>query len=82
MSKDKIFVSGIYPRVRTEKTPEWAIGNFGLNVKQLGAWIKENPGLIDDKGFINIQMAVGQSGKAYASVDTWKPKEDSDNVPF
>ena len=83
MADAKTFVGGIYPRVRTEKTPDWVIGSFGLNARQLSEWLNENVDLIDDDGFINIQMAVGQSGKSYAAVDTWKPeKKDKGNAPF
>ena len=79
MSEKKVFVNGIYPRERTEKTPDWVIGSFGINLKQFYEWAKENREHIDDNGFLNIQMATGQSGKPYAAVSTWKPKQKQDD---
>ena len=88
MSDDKVFVSGVYPRKRSENAPEWLIGGFGVNVEQLGAWLVEHADKADARGFLNIAMKVGKSGKAYAEIDTWKPEQSNtpadngEDLPF
>jgi hypothetical protein len=73
-------IGGLYPKPKHENAPDFVIGKLSINVQQFREWIKgwiqDNPG----EDWINIDMKVGKSGKAYAALDTWKP-EQKDSPP-
>jgi hypothetical protein len=71
MSKEKVFANGMIVKVR-EDAPEWAICKLSIKVEDFVEFLKEN----EDKGWVNLDVNVGRTGNAYASLDDWKPSND------
>ena len=71
MSEEK---NGLYPKKRTEKTPEWIICSFGIKLDELP---KPN-----DKGYINIDIcSKSQFGGYYPKINEYKPvKKEEENI--
>lgn len=71
MSQEKKFVNGMIVKV-PEKKPAWVLCKLSIKVADLIAYLQEN----ESKGWVNIDLKVGQSGKPYAELDTWKPNQN------
>ena len=81
-------VGGIYPKVKSERSPDFVICKMSINVAQFREWMqgymKENP----NEEWINMDFLVSRAGKGYAKLDSWKPDQapqhqvPSEDVPF
>ncbi len=81
-------VGGIYPKVKSERSPDFVICKMSINVSQFREWMqsymKENP----NEEWINMDFLVSRAGKGYAKLDSWKPDQaqqqqvTSEDVPF
>jgi len=81
-------VGGIYPKVKSERSPDFVICKMSINVAQFREWMqsymKENP----SEEWINMDFLVSRAGKGYAKLDSWKPDQasqqqvTSEDVPF
>ncbi len=69
---EKIFVGGMILKI-PEKKPVWVIGKLSIKVDELVKFLQDHQ---SEKGWVNIDLKIGQSGKAYAELDTWKPNQD------
>jgi hypothetical protein len=77
---------GIYPKEKRPGAPDFVIGKVSINLPQFAEWLRgwkaDNPG----EQWLNPDLLVGKSGKAYAKVDDWKPegKESpkEEDIPF
>lgn len=74
-------IGGIYPKPKHANAPDYVIGKLSINVQQFREWmqgyLKENP----DADWINMELKVGRSGRAYAALDTWKPTQGAAAAP-
>ena len=77
---DSDMVGGLYVKPKHPNAPDFVIGKASINVAQFrewfGAYLKANP----DKEWVNLDMKVSKSGKGYAVIDTWEPKQESTPV--
>jgi len=69
------------------KSPEWVVGQLSLKADEAIAFIQKNT----DKGWVNLNVNIGKSGKPYVELDTWKPTQattspdpefNSEGLPF
>lgn len=71
MSNDKNkLVNGLFISKPSEKAPEYAIANIGINRQRLAKWLKENE---NEKGFVNINILESKGGSFYAKLNSWTP---------
>jgi len=73
--KETIFADGFILK-RNETAPDWVIGNLSIKVDEAIAFLKAN----EKKGWVNIEMKTGQSGKPYCALDTWQPTKTKETV--
>ena len=71
---EKKFVDGLFTS-RRENAPEFVIANLSINTEKFIAWLIENTSA---KGFCNIDLKVGKSGKMYAELNEWKPQGEQE----
>ncbi len=71
-----VFIDGMYVSNPSEKAPEWIICNLALFVPQLITFLEKNK---NNSGYVNVDIKRGQSGKFYASLNTFKPEKKVDN---
>ncbi len=69
---EKIFVDGLIVKI-TEKRPAWALCKLSIKVDDLIKFLQENA---SEKGWVNIDLNIGKSGKPYAQLDTWQPNQN------
>lgn len=72
MSNEKEFVDGLIVKPPHEKAPDFVKCSISIKRKDLGNWLR---GKSDD--WINLDVKVAKSGKWYAEINNWKPKQDS-----
>lgn len=71
MAEDKIFPSGFILKEPRDTAPDWVKGSISIKVSDFIPFLKEH----EKKGWVNLEMKVGQSGKLYTELDTWEPKK-------
>jgi hypothetical protein len=72
--KEKVFADGFMFKMKPD-SPEWVVGSLSLKADEAIEFIKKHT----DKGWVNLNVHVGQSGKPYVELDTWKPTPRTDN---
>lgn len=70
MSNENEFVNGLIVKAPNENAPEYVKARISIKREELIAWLQTKSG-----EWINADLKVSQSGKWYAAVDNWKPKE-------
>ena len=65
--KDKVFADGIIFK-RNDNAPAWAIGKLSVKVEEAISFLNAN----SKKGWVNLNINQGQSGKYYIELDTWE----------
>ena len=82
--KEKVFADGFMFKMKPE-SPEWVVGSLSLKSEDAIKFINQHT----DKGWLNLNVHIGKSGKPYVELDTWKPtpKEGNptpaaDGLPF
>ena len=75
--KEKVFADGFMFKMKPD-SPEWVGGSLSLKADEAIEFIKKHT----DKGWVNLNVHVGQSGKPYVELDTWKPTPRADNQTF
>lgn len=80
----KVFADGFMFKMNPN-SPEWVVGSLSLKAEEAIEFIKNNT----NKGWVNLKINVGKSGKPYVELDTWKPEpkkematSTEDNFPF
>ena len=82
---EKVFADGFMFKINPN-SPEWVVGSLSLKAEDAVAFIQKNT----DKGWVNLKINIGKSGKPYVKLDTWKPDqkkepvmaESTDGLPF
>ena len=67
---EKEFVDGLIVKPPHESAPSFVKCSISIKRKDLGNWLRRKP---DD--WINLDVKVAKSGKWYAEVNDWKPKQ-------
>jgi len=75
MSEPMEFPQGIFIKAPADAAPDFVKGKIQMKLDEALPWIKSKA----DSGeqWLSLDIKEGRSGKWYASVDTWKPKEKS-----
>ena len=79
----KVFADGFMFKMNPN-SPEWVVGSLSLRAEEAIEFIKNNT----DKGWVNLKINIGKSGKPYVELDTWKPEpkkalfETTEEPPF
>ena len=74
---EKIFINGMRFDLPAENAPDFVKGKISINVAEFTEFAEKNK---TQTGWLNIDLKVSKSGKAYAELNTWKP-EQSQNSP-
>lgn len=93
MAEEIEFVNGMIVKAPHEKAPEFVKANVSIKVEDLGQWLREKYKAGNE--WVNIDIKAGRTGKWYASVSNFKPKEkaapkgkpafngdDDEKIPF
>jgi len=67
--QEKVFADGFMFKMNPN-SPEWVVGSMSLKADDAIAFIQKH----QDKGWVNLKVNVGKSGKPYVELDTWKPE--------
>ena len=73
MSEDIEFVNGIFVKAPHEKAPDFVKASISIKVADLGMWLREKHKAGEE--WVNVDVKAAKSGKWYAAVSTFKPKE-------
>ena len=65
---EKVFADGFMFKMQPD-SPEWVVGSLSLKSEEAIAFIQKH----SDKGWVNLKVNIGKSGKPYVELDTWKP---------
>jgi hypothetical protein len=76
MADEKIFADGFIFK-RNENAPDFVVGNVSVKVDEAITFLKAH----QSKGWVNLNVKKSQGGKYYTELDTWKPKEKSEETP-
>lgn len=87
MAKEEIeFVDGLIVKAPNPKAPSFVKASISIKVEDLGKWLRAKY-QAGEKEWINIDVKEAKSGKWYAAVSTFKPKqqgkkEEEEDIPF
>ena len=73
---EKIFADG-FSFKRSENAPDFVVGRLSLKVDEAIGFIKEN----EKKGWVNLNIKTARSGNYYVELDTFEPKNKSEDAP-
>lgn len=74
MAKDEIeFVDGLIVKAPHERAPDYVKASISIKVEDLGKWLREK--YKAGEQWVNIDVKAAKSGKWYAAVSTFKPKQ-------
>lgn len=73
MAEELEFVDGMIVKAPHERAPDFVKAQISIKVEDMGKWLREKYKAGDE--WINLDVKVAKSGKWYASVSTFKPKE-------
>jgi len=73
---EKIFADG-FSFKRNENAPDFVVGRLSLKVDDAIAFMKEN----EKKGWVNLNIKTARSGNHYVELDTFEPKNKSEDAP-
>lgn len=84
MSEEKFFPAGLFFKLPADGAPDFVKGKVSIKVADFKDYLDRVKG-----EWLNIDLKVSKSGKAYAEIDTWKPEkqeptvsDDCDELPF
>ena len=91
MAKEEIeFVDGLLVRAPNPKAPDFVKASIAIKVEDLGKWLRAKYKAGEE--WVNIDVKEAKSGKWYAAVSNFKPKEEkkpagkfddmADDIPF
>ena len=70
------FVDGFFVYGPREGSPDFVMGAAVIKPAEFIAWLQKRGN--DD---VRLQFKIAKSGKPYASVDNWKPKDKGQGAP-
>lgn len=72
---EKVFADGFMFKMNPN-SPEWVVGSLSLKAEDAITFIQKHT----DKGWVNLKINIGKSGKPYVELDTWKPETKTEPV--
>ena len=69
MADEIEFVSGLIVKAPHERAPDFVKASISIKIQDLMHWLNEQPG-----EWVNVDVKEAKSGKWYASVSNFKPK--------
>ena len=76
MDNNTIFAEGLIVK-KNENAPDFVLCNLSIKVEDFEKFLKAN----SNKGWVNLSVLMGKSGKPYAKLDTYEPKETLQKAP-
>lgn len=67
-----IFAEGLIVK-KNENAPDFVLCNLSIKREEFEKFMKAN----DKNGWINLSVLMGKSGKPYAKLDTFEPKQET-----
>jgi hypothetical protein len=67
------FVEGLIVKAPRENAPNFVKASISIKVEDLGKWLRGKYKAGEE--WVNLDVKVAKSGKWYAAVNTYKPKE-------
>jgi hypothetical protein len=74
MADEIEFVDGLIVKAPNEKAPSFVKAQISIKVQALREWLAKRA---DGEAWVNLDVKEAKSGKWYASVSTFKPKENN-----
>lgn len=78
---DVIFTEGLYLNKVHANAPAFIVASVTIHRDKAITWLQNNPGLVDEKGYIRLTGKESKDGKRYFAVDTWKPTQQDNPLP-
>lgn len=80
MDNNVEFPEGIFAKAPADQAPDFVKGKIQIKLDEAITWLKAK----QDSGeqWVSLDVKEGRSGKWYASVNTWKPKGQSEGKPM
>ena len=75
MENNVEFVNGMIFKLPREGAPDFVKGSISVKRAELIEFLNSK-----SDEWINIDLKVGKSGKAFAAVNTWKPEGQTNNM--
>jgi len=76
MDNNLEFPEGIIFKLPRNEAPDFVKGSLSIKRADLIKWLNSK-----SDEWINLDLKVGKSGKAYAAINTWKPETTSKSLP-
>ena len=76
MDNNLEFPEGIIFKLPRNEAPDFVKGSISIKRADLIKWLNSK-----SDEWINLDLKVGKSGKAYAAINTWKPETTSSSLP-
>ena len=76
MDNNLEFPNGVIFKLPRQGAPDYVKGSISIKRAELIQWLN---GKSDE--WINLDLKVGKSGKAFASVNNWKPENKGQSIP-
>jgi hypothetical protein len=77
MSKEKVFADGFSFSTR-EGQPDFVVGRVSVKIEDAIPFLNEHGSA---RGWVNLNVLIGRSGKPYVELDTFEPKNNT-NKPI
>jgi hypothetical protein len=76
MAKEKIFADGFSFNTR-DNQPDFVVGRVSIKLEDAIPFLKEHG---SKRGWVNLNILKGRSGKPYIELDTFEPKSNTTNA--
>jgi len=68
-----VFAQGMFFAKPSEKAPEFVLGKISIKRIEFLEWLDQQTE--NDKGYVNLDVLMGKSGKPYVKLDNFVPKQ-------
>jgi len=75
---EKQFAKGLIFKKPREGSPSFVKGSLSIKMNEFMEWADKN----QKNGWLNIDLKEGKSGKYYAELNTFEPKQDNSKTIF
>ncbi len=75
MNKEIVFLDGLLCKIPHEKAPDFVKMDISFKTDDFIKFLEKHR---NNNGYVNAQIKVGKSGKAYAQLNTWKPEKQKE----
>ena len=72
---EKVFTEGMIFKLPSGNSPDFVKGKLSFKVSEFKAFLDQHA----DNDWVNVDLLVGRSGKAYGALNTWKPDSQGGN---